>query len=119
ESSGSRWRERNSCSIAALPPTVAGEPTGDEGQGAMKLLVTGGGGFLGKAIATRLAERGHEVVSFSRSRHASLDGLPVTQVQGDLSSFEAIGDACRGVEAVFHVAAKAGAWGSYAEYFDA
>src|SRR5690606_30363222 len=33
--------------------------------------------------------------------------------------FEAIGDACRGVDAVFHVAAKAGAWGSYAEYFDA
>ena len=85
----------------------------------MKLLVTGGGGFLGKAIALRLIERGHDVVSFSRSRHASLDGLPITQVQGDLSSFEMLSDACRGVDAVFHVAAKAGAWGSYADYFEA
>jgi nucleoside-diphosphate-sugar epimerase len=85
----------------------------------MKLLVTGGGGFLGQAICAKLVERGHEVVSFSRSRHAGLDALRVKQVQGDLASLDHVAEALRDVDAVFHVAAKAGAWGSYTDYFDA
>jgi nucleoside-diphosphate-sugar epimerase len=80
------------------------------------ILVTGGGGFLGQALCCGLVERGHAVVSFSRSRHAALDALGVRQVQGDLAERDAVIAAARSCEAVFHNAAKAGAWGSYASY---
>ena len=32
----------------------------------MKILVTGGGGFLGQALCRGLVERGHEVISLNR-----------------------------------------------------
>ena len=82
----------------------------------MKILVTGGGGFLGQALCRGLRVRGHEVVSFNRGRYDALDALGVEQVQGDLASREAVLSAATGCEAVFHNAAKAGAWGSYRSY---
>jgi len=82
----------------------------------MKILVTGGGGFLGQALCRGLMERGHEVVSFNRGRYDALDALGVAQVQGDLASRDAVIAAAQGCEAVFHNAAKAGAWGSYRSY---
>lgn len=86
----------------------------------MKLLVTGGGGFLGQALCRALLARGHEVVSFSRSRHAALDALGVRQLQGDLADRAAVLAAfAEGFDAVLHNAAKAGTWGSFRSYFDA
>jgi len=82
----------------------------------MRILVTGGGGFLGQALCRGLVERGHEVVSFNRGHYPALDALGVRQLQGDLADGDAVRDAARGVGAVFHNAAKAGAWGSYASY---
>jgi nucleoside-diphosphate-sugar epimerase len=81
--------------------------------------VTGGGGFLGQAICKRLIEREYEVLSFNRGLYPALAALGVRQIQGDLVNFEALCTACEGVDAVFHVGAKAGAWGSFQEYFDA
>ena len=86
----------------------------------MKILVTGGGGFLGQALCRGLLERGHEVASFSRSRHAALDALGVRQLQGDLADRDAVLAAfAEGFDAVLHNAAKAGTWGSHASYFSA
>lgn len=86
----------------------------------MKLLVTGGGGFLGQALCRALLARGHEVVSFSRSRHAALDALGVRQLQGDMADRAAVLAAfAEGFDAVLHNAAKAGTWGSFRSYFDA
>lgn len=85
----------------------------------MKILVTGGGGFLGQALCRGLRARGHDVVSFNRGRYASLEAMGVQQVQGDLAAREAVVAAARGCDAVFHNAAKAGAWGSYRSYHDA
>ena len=82
----------------------------------MKILVTGGGGFLGQALCRGLRERGFEVVSFNRSRYPALDVIGVTQVQGDLAQRDAVLAAAQGCDAVFHNAAKAGAWGSYESY---
>jgi len=82
----------------------------------MKILVTGGGGFLGQVLCRGLRERGHEVVSFNRGRYDALDRLGVTQVQGDLAQRDAVIAAATGCDAVFHNAAKAGAWGSYESY---
>lgn len=85
----------------------------------MKLLVTGGGGFLGLALCRALVERGHAVSSFSRGTYPALAALGARQVQGDLADFSSVVDACEGMDAVFHVGAKAGAWGPFRDYFDA
>jgi nucleoside-diphosphate-sugar epimerase len=82
----------------------------------MKALVTGGGGFLGKAIVRALAARGDEAVSFSRGKHPSLAALGVEERLGDIASLEALTRASRDCDVVFHVAAKAGIWGSFEEY---
>lgn len=85
----------------------------------MKILVTGGGGFLGQALCRGLAERGHEVTSFNRGHYPELDALGVRQVRGDLADRDAVLAAARGMDAVFHNAARAGAWGSYESYYQA
>src|SRR5690606_7604465 len=85
----------------------------------MKILVTGGGGFLGQALCRGLVERGHEVASFNRGHYPALDALGVRQVQGDLADDDAVCAAAEGMDAIFHNAAKAGAWGSYDSYHQA
>jgi len=82
----------------------------------MKILVTGGGGFLGQTLCRGLVERGHQVISFNRGHYPALAALGVGQVQGDLADAHALTHAADGVEAIFHNAAKAGAWGSYKSY---
>ena len=82
----------------------------------MKILVTGGGGFLGQALCRGLVERGHAVSSFNRGHYPALDVLGVRQLQGDLADGDAVLAAARGCEAIFHNAAKAGTWGSYDSY---
>jgi 2-alkyl-3-oxoalkanoate reductase len=85
----------------------------------MKALVTGGGGFLGGAIVRLLRERGDSVRSFSRGTYPSLDSLGVEQARGNLSDPVAVSAAAKGCDIVFHVAAKAGVWGPWREYYDA
>ena len=85
----------------------------------MKILVTGGGGFLGQALCRGLRARGHEVVSFNRGHYAALDAIGVAQVQGDLAQRDAVLAAAQGCDAVMHNAAKAGAWGSFDSYHQA
>ncbi|TNF50764.1 MAG: NAD(P)-dependent oxidoreductase, partial [Deltaproteobacteria bacterium] len=51
----------------------------------MKALVTGGGGFLGKAIVKRLRERDDEVRSFSRNPHPALTEMGVKHCRGELA----------------------------------
>jgi len=82
----------------------------------VNILITGGGGFLGQGICRLLVARGYAVTSFSRQPHPALDALGVVQIQGDLADAEALRAACAGRDAVFHNAAKAGAWGAYADY---
>ncbi len=82
----------------------------------MKILVTGGGGFLGQKLCEGLRARDHEVVSFNRGRYDALDALGVQQVQGDLADRDAVIAAAQDCVAVFHNAAKAGAWGDYDDY---
>ena len=83
----------------------------------MKAVVTGGGGFLGGAVVRLLRQRGDSVRSFTRSRYPWLDELAVEQSLGDLANLEAVEQAVTGCDVVFHVAAKAGVWGRYADFF--
>ncbi len=85
----------------------------------MKVLVTGGGGFLGGVIVRMLRERGDEVCSFSRGEHPGLALLGVQQIRGGVEDRDAVNKASTGCDLVFHVAAKAGIWGSYQDFYQA
>jgi nucleoside-diphosphate-sugar epimerase len=82
----------------------------------MTALVTGGGGFLGGAIVRRLRARGDAVRSLSRGHYPALDEIGVTQFRGDVADAEAVARAAEGCDVVFHVAARAGLGGRYADY---
>lgn len=83
----------------------------------MKMLVTGGGGFLGKAIVRLLLSRGYEVRSFSRCEYPELTELGVEHRCGELADPQAVAAAVVGCDCVFHVAAKAGVWGAFEDYY--
>jgi 2-alkyl-3-oxoalkanoate reductase len=85
----------------------------------MNALVTGGGGFLGGVIVRMLRERGDTVRSFSRGNYPALNALGVEQANGDLADADAVATAAQGCDIVFHVAAKAGIWGRWDDYYDA
>jgi nucleoside-diphosphate-sugar epimerase len=76
----------------------------------MKILVTGGSGFLGAEICRRLAARGHQVRSLQRGRRALPPG-GAEAVLGDIRDAAAVGAAVRGCDAVVHTAALADVWG--------
>jgi nucleoside-diphosphate-sugar epimerase len=83
----------------------------------MKVLVTGGGGFVGRYVIERLQARGYAVRSFGRSPQPALEAKGVEVICGDLASAAEVRAACVGVDAVFHVAAKAGVWGSWDSFY--
>ncbi len=83
------------------------------------IAVTGGGGFLGGAIVRQLLARGESVRSVQRSDVPDLRALGVDVVRADLSDARACLEALRGADAVIHVAAKAGVWGSAASFHSA
>ena len=83
----------------------------------MKILVTGGGGFLGNALVKRLLERGDRVRSFSRGDYPELRARGVDVQRGHLADRNAVTKAVEGCDAVFHVAAKPGIWGAYRSYY--
>ena len=74
----------------------------------MTVLVTGGTGYLGRAVVRALASRGQEVVVFARSATAS--GLPGRLVDGDVRDRDAFGRAAAGCDALCHSAALVSIW---------
>jgi farnesol dehydrogenase len=74
----------------------------------MKVLVTGGTGYLGRAVVRALATRGHDLVVFART--ASRSGLPGTAVDGDVRDRAALERAAAGCDAISHSAALVSIW---------
>ena len=74
----------------------------------MHILVTGGGGFLGRYICEQLIARGDQVRSFGRGSYPELETIGVEVVHGDLRDAEKVSVACRGIDCVIHSAALAG-----------
>ena len=74
----------------------------------MKVLVTGGTGYLGRAVVRALAARGHQLVVFART--AVQSGLPGTLVDGDVRDRDALERAAAGCDAVSHSAALVSIW---------
>lgn len=85
----------------------------------MRILVTGGGGFLGTYIIKELLKNPTYIVTnFSRHSYAHLEEIGVPTIKGDLRKREDIEKALEGIEAIFHVAALAGVWGKFEDYYD-
>lgn len=71
----------------------------------MKMLVTGGFGYLGGRLASYLSAAGHEVILGSRQDRKSPDWLPEAKtVVTNWSSSEALATVCEGQEVVLHAA---------------
>jgi farnesol dehydrogenase len=83
----------------------------------MKVLVTGGTGYLGSAIVRALERAGHEPIAFSR--HASRAGLPGRAIDGDIRDTRAVTAAAAGVDAICHAAALVALWRPDPSEFDA
>lgn len=74
----------------------------------MKILVTGGTGFTGKALVRRLIDLGHDVVALDYKeglRTQELRDWGAEVVLGSVTDKEVVRRAMRGVELVHHVAA--------------
>lgn len=82
----------------------------------MKALVTGGGGFLGRYVVEALLAAGDEATVLARGDYPELGALGARCVRADLTDAAAVSAAVAGHEAVFHVAAKTGIFGPYADY---
>jgi len=75
----------------------------------MKIFLTGGTGFLGKRIARRLAEAGHDVRALVR-RPATIMPAGVTPVPGDVTDAASLARGAEGCDAIVHSAALVKMW---------
>jgi len=73
----------------------------------VRVLVTGGAGFIGSHVVDRLRAHGHDprIFDLVESPHHSPD--EVETVVGDLLDLDAVGEALRGCDATVHLAALA------------
>lgn len=73
----------------------------------MNVLVTGATGFLGKNLVKKLKERGDSVRCLVRktSDVAPLEKMGVELAEGDITMYESVLDAARGMDTVYHAAA--------------
>lgn len=73
----------------------------------MKIVIFGGGGFIGSSIADRLLLDGHELRIFERPRvepyRKFMATEPVEWITGDLSSLRDVNDAMLGTDVVLHL----------------
>ena len=81
------------------------------------VLVTGGTGFLGRRLVTRLLAAGDSVTVLGRTPAPDLEAQGVRFIRASLDDAAAVSAACAGIETVFHTAAKVGVWGRYDDFF--
>lgn len=81
------------------------------------VLVTGGGGFIGLGIVRALCKMGVRTVVVGRHRYPAVEELGALCLVGDIRDHDFMAQACNNIDTVFHVAAKAGVWGSWDDYF--
>jgi nucleoside-diphosphate-sugar epimerase len=82
-----------------------------------RVLVTGGGGFIGLALTQALCRQGLEVRVLGRHHYRAAELAGALSIVGDIRDFETVNRAATGCCTVYHVAAKAGIWGAFEEYY--
>lgn len=85
----------------------------------MNILITGGTGFLGKALARRLMHDGNQVTVLGRNQTIGnkLVNEGMSFICADLADEEEIVSACEGQEYVFHCGALSSPWGPYESFY--
>lgn len=85
-----------------------------------RVLITGGTGFLGQALARRLEQSGREVTVFGRNEAtgAELESEGIRFVRGWLQDRRAVTEACAGQNVVFHCGALSSPWGRYRDFYE-
>lgn len=76
-----------------------------------KVLVTGGAGFIGSHVTTRLAEQGYDVTvldSFVTGRRDNISDLDIDIVEGDIRDKSLLKDLLPEIDGIFHLAAHVG-----------
>lgn len=81
----------------------------------MRVLITGGAGFVGTNLAHHFAQSGHQVVVLDNlSRRGVTDNLAwlraqpgsIEFIEGDVRNSQTVADAVKGVDRIFHLAAQ-------------
>ena len=83
----------------------------------IKALVTGGGGFVGSYIVKQLLKKGVHCSVVGRNFYPELSALGANCLRGDIGDAAFLSDSMQGIDTVFHVAALAGIWGKWEDYF--
>ncbi len=84
----------------------------------MRVLVTGGTGYLGGAVVRALHRAGHDIVLFGRHATASATSPFLTPIVGDIRDAGAVTNAASGCDAILHMAALVAIWRRRREDFD-
>ncbi|MBB6214313.1 nucleoside-diphosphate-sugar epimerase [Anaerosolibacter carboniphilus] len=86
----------------------------------MKVLITGGTGFLGKRLALRLCKLDYEVTVIGRNEAAGaeLEKNDIRFVSCDLRDEQKLISVCEGKDYVFHCGALSSPWGRYKDFYN-
>ncbi len=82
-----------------------------------KVIITGGGGFVGKAIVRAAIAEGAQVRVIGRHSYPDVEDMGAQCLVGDICDRTFLFDAVRDADVVFHVAALAGIWGRWQDYY--
>lgn len=82
-----------------------------------RALVTGGGGFVGIHIVKQLRAAGIDCLVLGRNTYPEAEKLGARCVRCDIRDATAVRQEITDVDTVFHVAALAGIWGDWEEYY--
>lgn len=85
----------------------------------MHILVTGGTGFLGQHLVQALLREGHSVRFMGRNSTVAkkLLNAGAQPIIADLRDSEAVINACRDIDTVYHVGALSAPWGKRADFY--
>ncbi len=69
----------------------------------MKILITGGSGFIGTHLVSNLLEQGHDVLIYDKDKS---EKYPEHCIVADIRDRERLAESLKGVDAVYHLAAE-------------